>query len=128
MVYWIWNNLGTCNMFESYTEAGVIIVDVRDLQDGPDNTVEVVKQKIILIANLLGCGQKVIVRCMAGMSRSNTIACAVLLCMCPNHDWEYYWTKVQKKCPRAAGNLDFIDTVKQALLEIGVKRKLLYYD
>jgi protein-tyrosine phosphatase len=115
-------------MLESYTPEGTIIVDVRDLNDSAENTIEVVKRKIILIANLLGCGERVIIRCMAGMSRSNTLACAALILFSLEHGWDHYWNEIQEKCPRARQNLEFVDVVKKALLELGVDRKRLYYD
>jgi predicted protein tyrosine phosphatase len=128
MVYWIWNNLGTCNMLESYTEEGVIIVDVRDLNDSAENTVEAVKKKITLVGNLLACGERVIVRCLAGMSRSNSIACGAMMLFTREHGWNHYWHVVEKACPRARQNLEFVDTVKKALEEIGVDKKRLFYD
>lgn len=127
-MYKIWGNLATCNMLESYTPEGWVIFDVRDLQDNGENSVEAVKKKIILIANLLGCGEKIVVRCMAGMSRSNTIACASMMVVNINHTWEHYWHIIEKACPRARQNLDFVDTVKKALEELGVERRRLYYD
>jgi len=123
----IWENLATCNLLESYTPEGWIIVDVRDLNDSAENTIEAVKQKITIIGNLLGCGQKVIVRCMAGMSRSNTLACASMMLFTREHGWDHYWNVVEKACPRARQNIEFVDIVKKALLEIGVDRKRLYY-
>ena len=129
VMFELWKDrLATCSLLESCTPEGWIIVDVRDLIDGKGNDVEKVKMKIILISNLLSVGQKVVVRCIAGMSRSNTIACAAMVCMIPTHDWTYHWEKIQKKCPRAFANLEFTDTVKKALLEIGVERRLLYYE
>ncbi len=115
-------------MLESYTEEGVIIVDVRDLRDSGENSVEAVKKKIILVSNLLACGEKVIVRCMAGMSRSNTIACSAMMLFTMDHSWDHNWHVIEKACPRARQNLSFVDIVKKALLEIGVERKRLYYD
>lgn len=115
-------------MLESFTPEGWLIVDVRDLRDSGENTVEAVKKKIILIANLLANGERVIVRCMAGMSRSNTMACAAMMLFTMDHSWDHNWHVIEKACPRARQNLEFVDVVKQALLELGVERKRLYYD
>jgi protein-tyrosine phosphatase len=128
MVFWIWENLGTCSLLESNTPEGAIIIDVRDIRDGKGNSIEDIKTKIVVIANLLSIGQKVIIRCIGGMSRSNTFACAVMTFMIQVHDWEYQMEKVKKKCPRAAPNLDLVDDIKKALEEMGVDRKRLYYD
>jgi len=127
-MYKIWENLATCNLLESLTPEGWIVVDVRDLKDGKDNSVEAVKIKIAMIGNLMCSGQKVVVRCLAGMSRSNTIACASMMLFDITHTWDHFWHIVEKACPRARQNLDFVDTVKKALEEMGVERKRLFYD
>jgi len=125
-MYKIWDNLATCNLLESCTPEGWIVVDVRDLKDGEGNDLEPVKMKIMVVANLMASGQKVVVRCLAGMSRSNTIACASMMMINLDHTWDHYWHDVEKRCPRAAQNLNFVDTVKKALEEMGVEKKRLY--
>lgn len=120
-------NLATCNLLESCTPEGWIVVDVRDLKDGEGNETEPIKMKIMIIGNLMASGQKVVVRCLAGMSRSNTIACAALMIITMDHTWDHYWHEVEKACPRARLNLDFADTVKKALEEMGVDKKRLYF-
>lgn len=127
-MYKILENLATCSLFENCTPEGWIVVDVRDLKDGPANDIEAVKMKIMIVANLMASGQKVVVRCLAGMSRSNTIACASMMMINLDHTWDYYWHKVEKKCPRARQNLEFVDAVKKALSEMCVERKRLFYD
>jgi protein-tyrosine phosphatase len=126
-MYKIWDNLATCNLLESCTPEGWIIVDVRDLDDGKDNEVEQVKMKIMIVSNLMASGQKVVVRCLAGMSRSNTIACAAMMMMGNGRTWDHWWKKIEKACPRARQNLAFVDIVKKALLELGVDRDRMYY-
>jgi len=127
-MYKIWENLATCSLLESLTPEGWIVVDVRDLKDGKDNSVEAIKINIAMIGNLMCSGQKEVVRCLAGMSRSNTIACASMMLFDITHTWDHYWHLVEKACPRARQNLDFVDTVKKALEEMGVERKRLFYD
>ena len=61
-MYLIWENLATCNLFESFTSEGWVIVDVRDLRDGAGNEREMIKRKIILVADLLSIGEKVVIR------------------------------------------------------------------
>lgn len=126
-MYEILKNLGTCSMFESMTPEGWVIVDVRDLVDGPENDLEKIKSKIIVISGLMGCGEKVCVRCLAGMSRSNSMACAAMMFF-GFHTWDHNWKIIEKNCPRARQNLKFVDLVKKALLEMGIERKRLYYD
>jgi protein-tyrosine phosphatase len=127
MVYWIWENkLGTCGLMESFTEEGVIIVDVRDLADSGEASIEAIKDKIVVIANLLSSGHKVCIRCVAGQSRSNSIACAVMTAMIQSRDWNYMWEKVREKCPRAFANLEFQDVVKKALVELGIPKERVY--
>jgi protein-tyrosine phosphatase len=123
----ILENLATCNLIEGLTPEGWIIVDVRDLNDGPENSVEAIKAKIAIIINLMASGQKVCVRCLAGMSRSNTLACASMMLFSWEHTWDHYWRIVEKACPRARQNLGFVDMVKKALLEMGVQKERLYY-
>ena len=118
MVYWIWKELGTINMLENNTEEGTIIVDVRDLKDSGENDVAAVAEKIQLVGNLLCSGYKVVVRCQAGISRSNTIACAVMMWINTEMYWDVAWKKVEKSCPRARLNMDFYDTVKKALIHL----------
>lgn len=127
-MYEIWNNLATCGLMESCTPEGWLIVDVRDLRDSGENSVEAIKKKIVIIANLLSSGEKVCVRCVAGQSRSNSIACAVMTYMTQARDWNYMWEKVREKCPRAFANLEFQDIVKKALLELGVSKERVYLE
>ena len=54
-------NLATCSFIESATPEGWIIVDIRDLNDNGNNTVEAVKDKIQLVGNLMCSGYKVVV-------------------------------------------------------------------
>lgn len=117
-MYKIWDCLATCSMIESNTPAGWIVVDVRDLSDDGENSIEDVANKIQLIGNLLCSGFKVVVRCQAGISRSNTIACAAMVWINGEMYWDYAWKKIEKACPRARLNLEFYDTVKQALIKL----------
>ena len=122
-VYQIRPNLATCSYFESATPQGWVIVDVRDLNDNEENTVDEVLNKIQLVGNLLCSGYKVVVRCQAGISRSNTIACAALLWTSPDRNWTQCWNEVKKHCPRAMLNPYFFDVVKKALRKLCVEKK-----
>jgi protein-tyrosine phosphatase len=117
-MYEILPNLATCSILESNTPEGWVIVDVRDLIDGAGNSVEEVAKKISLVGNLMCAGFKVVVRCNAGMSRSNTIACAVMLWCQIYEFWDDAWKAVQETCPRAMLSQGFYNTVKKALLTL----------
>ena len=105
-------------MLEGNTPAGWIIVDVRDLRDDGKNSIEAVADKIQLVGNLLASGYRVVVRCQAGMSRSNAIACAAMVWINPEMYWDEAWKKIEKACPRARLNYEFYDTVKEALIKL----------
>lgn len=121
------DNLATCSLLESCTPEGWLIFDVRDLVDGGANDVEILKLKISTVANLIASGYKVCIRCLAGMSRSNSIACAAMMLFTLDHTWDHFWHEIEKVCPRARQNMDFVDIVKKALLELGVQKERLYY-
>lgn len=124
-MYKITDYLATCNMIEGNTPEGWIIVDVRDLKDGKGNSIEDVADKIQLVANLLASGYKVVVRCQAGMSRSNHIACASLL-YCRTYDfWDEAWNIVKTACPRAMNNTELYGTIKQAMIYLGLDKERL---
>jgi len=122
MPFWIGENLGTCSMFE-LTERGVIIVDVRDLSDY-ETDIDKVREKMELIAGLTINGRRVMVRCVAGINRSNVLACAALCLLIPkqkdlNMTWNHHWEVVRRKVPRAQPTQELIDTVKKALWQTG---------
>lgn len=112
MTYWIWDNLGTCSITE-YTIEGVIVVDVRDLKDGSEN-IGKIKHKLITIGGLLAMGHQVVIRCVAGMSRSNAVACGMLM-LFNKIEWYEAENLVKSKVPRCMINQDFADCVKQAV-------------
>jgi len=104
-------------MFE-LTEEGVIVVDVRDLSDIEKNIARV-KDRINLIAGLLINGHRVAVRCVAGINRSNTFACAAMCLLLPKDDlnetWNHHIEVIKGKVGRAQLNPTLVDTVKKAL-------------
>lgn len=118
MTNWIWHELGTIALLESMTEEGVIIVDVRDLSD-VETDVDKVKQKILIVANLLCMNYRIAVRCVGGINRSNGIALAVMCYMVPKGDlwetWEYHFKKLKKKVLRAHITPQLQRTIKKAL-------------
>lgn len=114
----IWENLATCSIFELTLE-GWIIVDVRDISD-TERDINKARNKIELIAGLIVNGHKVVVRCIAGINRSNAFACAAMCLIMPqNNDldatWNHHYDVVKGKVSRAQINSELIDTIKKAL-------------
>jgi len=99
-MYKIWNELATCSLLESMTPEGWIIVDVRDLSD-VETDVAKVKEKILIVANLLCLDKNIVVRCVGGINRSNAITLGVMCYMVPKGDlwetWEHHLKKLKKK-------------------------------
>jgi len=127
MTYWIWEKrLGIISLFESMTEEGVVIVDVRDLSD-VEKSVEKVMNKINIVTSLLCTGERVAVRCIAGMNRSCGIALGVMCYMVKKGDleetWEYNYEKLKSKVGRAMITPQFERTVKAALHKLDGRYK-----
>lgn len=119
MTYWINPQLGVISLYESMTEEGVIIVDVRDLSD-VEKDVEKIKREIRLIANLLCAGERVAVRCVAGINRSCGIALGVMCYMgSPIDDtWEHHYKTLRSRVGRCMITQQFERVVKRAVKEL----------
>jgi UDP-glucuronate decarboxylase len=78
MIRWITPSLGTGNFFQAKETPGIYILDVRDLVDKAGNPLEAVKGKIEEGCARLAAGEKVVVCCDYGISRSNAIAAGIL--------------------------------------------------
>lgn len=119
MTTWIWKEkLGTISLLESMTEDGVVIVDVRDLSDVSTDVAKV-KEKILIVANLLCMNYRVAVRCVAGINRSNAIALGVMCLIEPKEDLltTLIWHKedLKKKVGRAHITPQLEGTVRKVL-------------
>ena len=127
VTYWITENLGIISLFESMTEEGIIIVDVRDLSDIERDVTKIMK-KINIITSLLCSGERVAVRCIAGMNRSCGIALGVM-CYLRNHNnnvdetWDYYFKLLKEKCPRCLITYQLERVIKKALKELDGRYK-----
>jgi len=77
MIGWITERLGTC-AWEELPPDGVRVLDVRDLVDKRGNAPHVVKPKIEEALAYLRRGERVVVSCDYGISRSNAIAAGIL--------------------------------------------------
>jgi UDP-glucuronate decarboxylase len=78
MIRWITDYLGTAPWELAKNTTGVKILDVRDLVDATGNSTELVAAKIKAGTELIENGEKLIVCCEYGMSRSNAIAVGIL--------------------------------------------------
>jgi len=78
MIHWITESLGTAAWGGFDAPPDARILDVRDLLDKEGNAPAVVKSKLDEALGWLRNGQKVIVCCDYGMSRSNAIAAGIL--------------------------------------------------
>ncbi|KKP40275.1 MAG: hypothetical protein UR30_C0005G0056 [Candidatus Peregrinibacteria bacterium GW2011_GWC2_33_13] len=78
MIKWITENLGTAAYLDAQETKNISIVDVRDLVDKSGNVDEPICSKINDVLSRLNNGEKVVICCDYGMSRSNSIAAGVL--------------------------------------------------
>jgi len=127
MTYWINDKLGVISLFESMTEEGTIIVDVRDLSD-VEKSIEKVMNKINVISSLLCMGEKVAIRCIAGMNRSCAIALGVMCYMgakgtSVDETWEHHLKVLEHQVKRCQITPQLERTVKSALHKLDGRYK-----
>lgn len=111
-VRWIRNDLGTMNEL-GYSDPGVVIIDVRDLEDGL-NDPAAVWRKIEAALCALSLGNRVAVRCHAGVSRSNAIAAGVLAIR-ENRSYNQALEITRERIPSAQPNEGIVESVQTAL-------------
>jgi UDP-glucuronate decarboxylase len=78
MIKWISAYLGTASFDSLGDQQGVRIIDVRDMVDKPGNLPAVAREKISEAVACLKRGEKIIVCCDYGISRSNALAAGIL--------------------------------------------------
>ena len=78
MIHWITPHIGTGSYDQAKKVFDAQLIDVRDLVDKAGNTIDAVKSKIDHALAYLKKGNKVILCCDHGMSRSNAVAAGVL--------------------------------------------------
>lgn len=78
MIRWITPNLGSAAHDQIGDDAGVEIVDVRNLVDKEGNSPKVALAAVEKTLTLLRQGKRVVICCDYGMSRSNAVAAGVL--------------------------------------------------
>jgi len=116
MVYWITRRLGTKAANEDLKpeEYGAIIFDVRNLNDGKNEGLPLIKTlKALrgLITYAEGVDRKVIVQCQAGISRANAMVMTMLFL--DGLTWEDALELVKKRCPRMQINQELLDQLKE---------------
>jgi len=120
-VYKLLKNLATCSIMESFTPEGWIIVDVRDISDVERDIKKIIK-KLEICCGLMTLGQKVCIRCVAGINRSNAIAMGLLCWFKPVGDidetWDYHLNKLRELCPRAMITPELERIVKKAVVQL----------
>ena len=113
MTYWIIENkLGTAAIGEELPK-GSNLYDVRYLKDGINN-LNILKGTIYNIYKDLSRGSRIIIRCQAGISRSNAIAIAVL-CLYNKNSWEENEKIVREKVRRTQIESSLKDCCKRVL-------------
>jgi len=88
------------------------VADVRDLYDDDSNDLEDYEKKIDLAWELLQKNGRVVICCVAGISRSNAIALGVLV---KYFAMDFYdaWELVKERVPRANINPNHISKLKK---------------
>jgi protein-tyrosine phosphatase len=83
-----------------HTHDSWIVADVRDLYDDDSNSLDEYEKKIDIVWELLQKHHKVVICCVAGISRSNAIALGVLV---KYFDMDFYEALelIREKVPRA---------------------------
>lgn len=82
MPNWITDQLGTASFNEVEAAAlppNVALIDVRELVDKEGSPTSVIRKKVASVVEMLGKGQRVLICCDKGISRSNAIALGALL-------------------------------------------------
>jgi nucleoside-diphosphate-sugar epimerase len=78
VIRWISPRLGTAPFEEGVGNAGVVLVDVRNLVDRAGNDAATIRGHVDAALSALRRGDRVLVCCDHGISRSNAVATAVL--------------------------------------------------
>jgi len=110
-MYWITPNLGTASKDEKVDADEVFYL--TDLNDGwnPPELIYL-RAKEILVSVFQG--KRIVLKCMAGISRSNGFA-TLILAYLSGSSWDSMYSIVREKVPIAQVNLDFRDSCIQAL-------------
>lgn len=114
MPRWITEHLGTSAWDCVEQSPGIHLVDVRDLVDKDGNAPAVVKSKIDGALTHLRQGEKVVVCCDYGISRSNAIAAGILATY-EDIDLEEAVRRVMATAGETAIKIEVLSAVRRAL-------------
>ena len=114
MIRWITKNLGTCAYSKLPSELNATIIDVRDLVDKSGNPQDYVKKKIDLAVTAINEGNRVVICCDYGISRSNAIAAGVLA-LTSKISFEQAVQDVVENTNEQSIKIEMINTVRSAL-------------
>ena len=112
-MFWITKNLGTASLPELEDVKKLENVEIElvtDLIDGKQENKGQFESKVEHVEKLLKKRKKVIVICVGGMSRSNSVALACLV----KNGMDFYeaYNLVREKVPIAQINMDLFDFVR----------------
>lgn len=116
VVRWITKNLGTAPWSRELELEQRHLVDVRNLRDSAGNSSEEILSKIKATCELLSAGEKVVVCCDLGISRSNTIAAAALATT-SGISLNKGLLTVINETKESSIKLDFVENVREAMSE-----------
>ena len=122
MVNWITPKLGTMAYGEE-SEPGVVIIDVRDLNDYGNDPLKIMPKIMLGDYVLRNSSERLAVRCFKGINRSNSIAAAIISYQ-KNISLESAVSMVKIMVPRANPNPQLLKAVEAALILL--KRNLGY--
>jgi len=124
-MYWITKDLGTASLPELETVEKLENVEVElvaDLKDGKQLNKGQFESKVNHVEKIINKGNRAVIICVGGMSRSNAVALAYLVKSGMEFDKAYNLIKI--KVPIARINTDLVDFVKGKYLKVGIKMKL----
>jgi UDP-glucuronate decarboxylase len=114
MIRWITEKLGTAPFADSEIKEAYVVLDVRSLLDKSGNSKHSILDKIDRGVEYLTQGEQLVVCCDYGISRSNTIAAAILA-QFESISFAEGLQKVVKETGEDGIKIDFADDVRRAL-------------
>jgi predicted protein tyrosine phosphatase len=114
-VNWITSNLGTGSRHEKL-DRNLVVIDVSDLVEGSGNSIQELRNTILLAAQRINANQRVVICCDKGIVRSNCIAFGVLISLdyLPNRALQLM---VKQNIDVNALNLDLLNDILKSVKE-----------
>lgn len=114
MIRWISPLLGTAAARDIENVAGIVVVDVRDLVDKSGNRSDAIREKIRQGVDAVAQGQRTVVCCDYGMSRSNAVAAGIVV-SAENITFDAALRRVQEATGETQIKLEPLNAVREAL-------------